>query len=131
MKIDSKLETRWNSGCDKLPIEVVADMVEMICIDVVKEAVSMAPALTGDLKRSIDYKIDPKAKYTVIGYVGSPLDYAIYQEFGTRYMRPQPFLRPAIAVATGSSTAQQALKNKAEETAKGNLRESKDRVKFF
>lgn len=30
-------------------------------------------------------------------FIGSNIKYAIYQEFGTRYMGPQPFLRPAIA----------------------------------
>jgi len=30
------------------------------------------------------------------GYVISPVDYSVHQEFGTRYHRAQPFLRPAL-----------------------------------
>ena len=38
---------------------------------------------------------------TGVGYVGSNLDYAVYQEFGTKNMKPQPSLRPAIASVNG------------------------------
>jgi HK97 gp10 family phage protein len=37
------------------------------------------------------------------GLVGLNLDYGIYQEYGTRRMPPQPYLRPAIALAEGQA----------------------------
>lgn len=38
-----------------------------------------------------------------VGYVGSNLDYATYQEFGTKDVPPQPFLRPATASVAGKN----------------------------
>ena len=38
-------------------------------------------------------------------YVGSNSDHAIFQEYGTRYMSAQPFLRPAKEVVIEGKTA--------------------------
>ncbi len=35
--------------------------------------------------------------------VGTPVEYAPWQEFGTKYMDAQPFLRPALALAQGKA----------------------------
>ena len=40
------------------------------------------------------------------GVVGSGMEYALYQEFGTRYMPAQPFLRPGAAAVRGASAAE-------------------------
>ena len=63
--------------------------------------------------------------------VGSNVEYSTYQEFGTRYIPPRPFLRPAIAIYGYGKNAQDIMKKQAEETMKGDLEESADRVKFF
>lgn len=54
------------------------------------------------------------------GYVGSNLLHAIYNEFGTRKMAAQPFLRPAVrAVANGTSVKAAVKKYQNEAIAKG------------
>ena len=54
-----------------------------------------APVDTGRLRDSIATTIDDTGK-TVVGTVGTDVDYAVYQEFGTIYQRGTPFMRPAL-----------------------------------
>lgn len=63
--------------------------------------------------------------------VGSNVEYSTYQEFGTRYMAPQPFLRPAISIHGHGKDAAETMKKRAQEVMKGKLEEGQDRVKFF
>ena len=65
---------------------MVADMT-------VSRAKQIVPVRTGTLQRSI------AAKRLAVCYyaVGSVVVYAPFVEFGTMFMRPQPFLRPAMA----------------------------------
>lgn len=85
----------------------------------------------------------------VVYAVGSPLEYSKYQEFGTRFHPPQPYLRPAteqtkrnltriIAQSDDFETAMETIAEEVEGTAKdlapvrtGRLQESieKRRVK--
>lgn len=79
-------------------------------IMVTAQAKALAPVDQGQLRSSIGFitslaksgklSASPK-KYE--GYVGTPTEYAIYQEFGTRKMSPKPFLRPALGVLSGSA----------------------------
>ena len=66
------------------------------------------PEITGGFNDSggekAEKQINSKAKKAV-GYIGSNLDYAVYQEFGTRKMAAQPFLRPAIEIQRGKTVA--------------------------
>ncbi len=62
-----------------------------------------APVLTGFLLSTINFTVT--GNHAVIGSRGCP--YAHFQEFGTRYMRAQPFIRPAMAAVT--PTAQTEL----------------------
>lgn len=48
---------------------------------------------TGKLRNTLGYKADVGGSQT---YVGSPLDYAIYNELGTSKMAARPFIVPAI-----------------------------------
>lgn len=93
------------------------------CIKVVTNAKSISPVDDGRLRNSImwsvpqlkggfnnsagekaDNEITPKPQ-KLEGYVGSNTEYSIYQEFGTRKMAAQPYLRPAIEfVRTGDKT---------------------------
>lgn len=43
-------------------------------------------------------------------YVGSALDYAVYQEFGTRKMDAQPHFRPAIDIVVKGAAVQDVIK---------------------
>ena len=58
-------------------------------------AKDIAPVDTGRLRDSIRAKVG-KRNGEVIGSVGTNVEYAPYQEFGTTRMLPQPFLRPAL-----------------------------------
>lgn len=79
------------------------------CIKITTEAKSLAPKDTNRLANSLQYATGAGRSQSgedslsinpgkLEGYVGTPVKYAVYQEFGTKYMPPQPFLRPAIAL---------------------------------
>ena len=106
------------------------------CIIATREAVSLAPEDEGRLKNSIMYKTTLSKSSTqgepeispnpqkLEGYVGSALNYSIYQEFGTRKMKPHPFLRPAIAIAFGADR-DDIIRRVREETARGIRRQGR------
>jgi HK97 gp10 family phage protein len=96
-------------------------------IKVHANAVPNAPADTGALRNSImwrtpwdgdgGFNTQPKEKAPnsakleirpqgLEGIVGTNLNYAVYQEFGTRYQRAQPFLRPAGDAVRGATAAE-------------------------
>jgi HK97 gp10 family phage protein len=58
-------------------------------------AASLAPVDTGLLKKSITHRVIDRKGYPV-GQVGTNVEYAPFQEFGTSKMAPQPFLMPAL-----------------------------------
>lgn len=55
---------------------------------------TVAPATSGD-------KVAAPREQDVLAVVGSAVDYAPWQEFGTVRTDAQPFLRPALALAKG------------------------------
>lgn len=61
---------------------------------IVNRAQQLAPVLTGNLRRSIHMEPSPDRKSLLIG---TDVEYAPYQEFGTSRMPAHPFLRPAFA----------------------------------
>lgn len=50
---------------------------------------------TGRLRASITHEVE-KTKNEIIGRVGSNVEYAIPQEYGTSKMSAHPYLRPAL-----------------------------------
>jgi HK97 gp10 family phage protein len=115
---------------------------------VTAQAKDLAPVDEGRLRNSIMWKtqkdkggfndspdqqaekeinVYPKANE---GYVGSNLDYALYQEFGTRKMAPQPYLRPAILLMQGSP-AREIIKRIEAEKMRGVLKEGQKRETFI
>jgi HK97 gp10 family phage protein len=58
-----------------------------------RDAKTFSPVDTGTLKNSIKTKLFTKEQ---TGIVFTNTEYAIYQEFGTRFMRPQAFMIPAM-----------------------------------
>ena len=60
--------------------------------DIEADAKSLAPVDTGALRNSIGTTISNGGLSAEIGPTAS---YAAHVEFGTRRMRPQPFMRPA------------------------------------
>lgn len=107
--------------------------IAALAASVASEAASMAPVAYingGRLRDSIVWKTSKQGSGDVQGvpepkelegYVGSALDYAVYQEFGTRYMRPQPYLRPAIAIKALGRNGADIMIRKINETARGKL----------
>jgi HK97 gp10 family phage protein len=62
-------------------------------------------------------------------FVGATADYAVYQEFGTRYIAPRPFLRPSLALLAGDT--QKVVKDKMDAEFKlGPLKYGQERIKF-
>jgi HK97 gp10 family phage protein len=58
-----------------------------------RAAKDLVPVDTGALKGSIRHKLFSKEQ---TGVIYTTLEYAPHQEFGTRYMPAQPFMRPAM-----------------------------------
>ena len=124
------------------------------CILVVSQATALAPVnkkegVGGQLKNSIMWKLangrtggfndsegDTATKKITptpeagSAYVGSALDYATYQEFGTRYMAPQPFLRPAISLVYGRDK-NKVMEEIRKETERGPLGKEGERRETF
>ena len=55
-----------------------------------------APVDEGILRASIGSEIVKGPGSVIIGKVGSKLEYAPYQEYGTRYQPGKPYLRPTL-----------------------------------
>jgi HK97 gp10 family phage protein len=58
-----------------------------------------APEDTGNLKLSMADQYDPST-FTLYISIGMP--YAVYPEFGTRFMTPHPYIRPTIIDAAAA-----------------------------
>ena len=78
-RIINALEQRVVQGLHRAGTQVVA------------KAKTLAPVDAGFLRSSIDYQVIGK---TLTIRVGAP--YGMFQEFGTRYIRPHPYIRPAL-----------------------------------
>lgn len=69
--------------------------IETACIIVEDSAVQLVPVDTGLLKKSINRRLITR-KGVIIGQVGTNVEYAPFQEFGTSKMKARPFLTPAL-----------------------------------
>lgn len=98
-------DIRFNSGALEALLKsssgAVAKEVLQVGLRVERMAKQLAPVDTGRLRASIRTELrgDAQGPYAV---VGTNVHYAIYQEFGTRFMPAHPFLRPAIFGVLGS-----------------------------
>jgi len=104
-------------------IDGVEKGLQKVAIKVVAQAKSLAPVDTARLRNSISYALADGFKGGANGdaspitvtppngsaYVGTNVDYAVYQEFGTRRMAPQPFLRPALDIVVNGADGLQAM----------------------
>ena len=90
--------------------EAVARALETIGLVAERYAKGYAPVDTGRLRNSISHEVAPDENAV---YVGTNVEYAPYQEFGTRYQGGTPFLRPALDNHLGEykSIAESELKN--------------------
>jgi len=71
---------------------VVQKVAEEEAPKIVERAKQIVPVRTGALRNSIYYRITG-----FLGFeVGASMHYAGFVEYGTRYMRARPYLRPAL-----------------------------------
>ena len=111
--------------------------LQKICAKTVAQAKQLAPVDKGLLKGSLTYstskkkgELESKPKKGE-AYVGTNVEYAVYQEFGTRHIAPQPFLRPAVAIEVQGQNAKHILKKTINENLKGSLSKTKKRESFL
>ena len=83
-----------NSLKNKVTPEKLEQQLEQTAIQIRDLAKQLAPVDSGTLRNSITHwKPAPLTRN-----IGTSVEYAPYQEFGTRKMMPHPFLRPALLV---------------------------------
>jgi HK97 gp10 family phage protein len=75
---------------------VTRDFMEQQAQEIVDVARSLAPVWTGYLKSSITYDLVGSNQWQWAATITAQAPYAIYQEFGTKFMPAHPFLRPAM-----------------------------------
>ena len=73
--------------------------VERIALEVTRDTRKFAPRDTGNLIRSYTYKVLPREGSKSVALVGTGVEYAVYQEYGTSRMPAQPHLGPALEKA--------------------------------
>lgn len=61
-----------------------------------RTAQEMSPYDTGTLRRSITPRIEDSGFRGMVFQDGNQANYGIHQEFGTRYMSPQPYMFPSF-----------------------------------
>lgn len=69
-----------------------------LALKVERAAKRYAAVDTGRMRASIGHRIEREAG-GLLAVVGASAGYAVHVEFGTRFMRAQPFLRPALGAA--------------------------------
>lgn len=123
------------------------------CNIIINNAKALAPVNRGRLRNSLMYRVNSgtigeegfnngggerandreKVSLTPVkkatGFAGTNVFYGVYQEFGTRHHAPQPYLRPAGAIARGQSTTE-VIKKIQQEEMLGALKLGQKRVTF-
>lgn len=69
-------------------------------VKIERRAKQLAPVDTGRLRSSVAHELG-RDERGLVARIGTDVTYAIYVELGTRRMRAQPFLRPALDAARG------------------------------
>ena len=69
-----------------------SQVVRKAALDTMADAKTLAPVDTGNLRNSIT---TDARQGDLVAVVEATADYAAHQEFGTRFQRPQPYMRPA------------------------------------
>lgn len=120
MSFETSADFKWNGDAVKLISErVISESVFEIGLVVEGQAKVLAPYAIGRLRGSItvqmrDRGTEPdgpveqgdviqKPTDENVAFVGTNVDYAAYQEFGTVKMNAQPYLRPALDIAQGQA----------------------------
>ena len=84
----------WNGDREKTQMNQAIVKALLRSVNIVRaDAILRVPVDTGTLRSSIKSGLD---KGKLEGRVDTNVEYAPSVEFGTRYQRPQPFLKPAL-----------------------------------
>lgn len=104
---------------------------------VTAQAKALAPVDTGQLRGSIMGRVEKREvghqegerlrvrARAGEGFVGTAVLHGIYQEFGTRKMRAQPYLRPAIEIEANGAKAKEVIKKFQIENVNREVKKSK------
>lgn len=94
----TKPEFNWT---DKGPLAAANhSAVFGVCLFIEGRAKHMAPYDTGNLTRSIGTKMMTSPSDTpTLGVVTADAEYAVYQEYGTKFHKAHPFMGPALEQA--------------------------------
>jgi HK97 gp10 family phage protein len=76
----------------------VGKFLAKAAVRVERRAKQLAPVDTGRLRSSVTHEVGRDGR-GLVATIGTNVNYAPYVEFGTRRMRPQAFLRPALQAA--------------------------------
>lgn len=85
-----KLQVKLEKNMD---LDKVRHVVQMNGSEMQRKAQRKSPVDTGTLKRGIGLEISDGG---MTATVESTTEYAPYQEYGTRFMEAQPFMKPAF-----------------------------------
>jgi HK97 gp10 family phage protein len=121
MSDNSTVEFTGIKEISRLVAEGTNQGLQALAILGTSHAKLLAPFDLGQLRNSIQYRLannrsgglndsqgehaDESLRTPSAGtaVVGATANYAVYQEFGTRYIPPQPFLRPSLALLAGDT----------------------------
>lgn len=99
IKADSKAIDKLLDKFSESKIDAIAEETVKNLGSIVKNvAREYAPFDTGALMGSIDMELEGEGK-DMVAIVGSPLDYAWVQEYGSSKQKPNPYLIPALEEA--------------------------------
>lgn len=76
-----------------------------IATQIVNQEKALSPVDKGLLRSSIKWEKEGKSE--IVG--GTNVEYAIYQEYGTRKMSAQPFMRPGFDIVAKGVSAVKAM----------------------
>lgn len=144
----SEIVVKKYANIDKLIDTSTEAGILKTCILVAAQAKALQVPDTGRLRNSIMYKtqktegglndsageksdksLSIKAK-NLEGYVGSALEYSIYEEFGTRYRPAKPYLRPAIQLVVKGAGVNEVTSAIKREFEAGPIKKNKKLEKF-
>lgn len=84
------------SGLGELSRIVDERLVHPITDAIAEDATRMVPVLSGALASTIEAEHLPGTGRVHFGDVDGGVDYHLHQEFGTKNMSAQPYMRPAL-----------------------------------
>lgn len=87
-----KYQFRLNEDIQNKSDELLIKTFQRSMLQIQNLAKIKAPVDTGNLRNSIQLDIITDTQIIITSFA----NYSAYIEFGTLYMQPQPFLRPAI-----------------------------------